>query len=137
MSFSTYLEKGVLDHIFMQAALSQPTNVYVALCTAAPADNDTGSTIVEPSGNAYARVSTAAADWTVATDASNNTTAENANVITFPTATGSWGTVTHVAICDAATGGNVLAYGTLTTPKAIATDDTASFAAGSLVITLE
>lgn len=136
MSFSVYLEDAVLQHVFMQTAMAQPANVFVALCTAQPSDDATGSTIVEPTGGAYARVSTAGTDWVVGTTALV-TSAQNGVVITFPTATGSWGTVTHVAICDAATGGNLLAYGTLSTPKQISVDDTASFAANSLVITLE
>ena len=51
----------------------------------------------------YARVSTAGADWNTATDA-DPSVVTNANAIEFPTASGSWGTVTHFALYDAATG---------------------------------
>lgn len=36
--------------------------------------------------------------------------------IVFPEATGSWGTITHFAIYDAKTGGNMIAFGTLASP---------------------
>lgn len=134
MSFSVYLEAAVLNHIFKNAALTQPTNIYVALLTAAPADDDTGSTIVEPVGNGYARV--VHNTWDVATVATV-TTAKNNGVITFPTGTGLWGTITHVALCDAITGGNVLVYGAVGVSKQITVDDTPSFPNNAITITLE
>lgn len=134
MSFSVYLESALLNHVFKGAAFTQPTNLYVALMTAAPADDDTGTTIVEPVGNAYARV--LFNTWTIATVATV-TTSKNNGAIVFPTATGSWGTLTHFGILDALTLGNLLAYGTLTTAKAVTTDDTPSFASNALVVTLE
>jgi len=134
MSFSVYLEAALLNHTFKNAAFTQPTNLYVALMTAAPADDATGSTITEPSGNGYARVNHNV--WAVAT-VGTDTSAKNTGAITFPTATGLWGTISHFAICDAATVGNMLAYGTLTTAKQVTTDDTPSFASEAIVITLE
>ncbi len=134
MSFSVYLEQKVLEHAFKVAAFTVPTNLYLALLTSAPADDDTGSTIVEPSGNAYARVNHDV--WAVATVATV-TSCKNTGAITFPTATGLWGTISHFAICDALTAGNVLAYGALTTAKSVTTDDTPSFASNAIVITLE
>jgi hypothetical protein len=90
-------------------------------------------TVREPSGNAYARVSTTGADWNTASGGA----LDNANDITFPEATGSWGTITHFALFDAATGGNMLAYGALSTPKIIGSGDTAKFAAGDLDVSLD
>jgi hypothetical protein len=131
-SFSDWLEDELLDHVFMTswAAL---TNLYVGLSTADPLDDASG--LAEPSGNGYARVSTAASDWNAATGSPS--TVDNANAITFPEATGSWGTVTHFAIFDAATLGNMLMHGSLTASKTIGSGDTASFAAGDLDVTLD
>jgi len=130
-SFSDYLENKILDHIFMKTAFSQPTNIYVALSTADPGED--GSGISEPSGNGYARVQTSGDDW----NAAANGHIDNANDITFPEATGDWGTITHFALFDAATDGNMLAYGSLSQSKTIGSGDTAKFKAGDLDVTLD
>jgi len=57
-------------------------------------------------------------------------------VITFPTASGSWGTITHFALFDALTTGNMLMSGALTASQAITTNQIARFAIGALDITL-
>ncbi len=132
-SFGDYWEKKILDHIFNKAAYTAPT-IYVALSTADP--TDTGSGLAEPSGNGYARKQTAASDWNAATG-TNPTVTDNATALAFSEATGSWGTISHFALMDAPTGGNLLAYGSLTTPKAITAGDTAQFAAGDLDVQLD
>ena len=119
----------LLDHLFMGTALTQPTNLWVGLSTTTP--TATGGNVTEPSGNAYARVSTADADWAAAT-AANPSVVTNANAVTFPTATGSWGTVTHVTLHTASSGGAVVGFAALTASKAVTTDDTVEFAVGDL-----
>jgi hypothetical protein len=101
---------------------------YVGLYTAAPSDSGGGT---EVTGGSYARKSTAGADWNAASGGSTS----NANAITFVTATGNWGTVTHFGLFDAATSGNLLRWAALGTSKSINTGDTASFASGSLTLT--
>ena len=130
-SFSDYLENKILDHIFMKTAFSQPMNIYVALSTADPGED--GSGISEPSGNGYARVQTSGDDW----NAAANGHIDNANDITFPEATGDWGTITHFALFDAESDGNMLAYGSLSQSKTIGSGDTAKFKAGDLDISLD
>jgi hypothetical protein len=131
MSFSNYLEAKVLDHIVGKTSFTMPT-AYVGLSTANPDEDASGN--AEPSGNGYARVATDGDDWN-ATGVDGET--ENANAITFPTAEGAWGTITHFTIWDAATDGNMLAYGELDTPTAITTNQIPRFAAGAFVITLD
>ena len=127
-SFSDYAENAVLNHIVGKTAFTMPT-AYVALFTAAPSDSGGGT---EVTGNNYARKSTAAADWTTASGGAIS----NANAITFATPSGSWGTVTHFALFDASTAGNMLAWAPLTASQAIGTGNTVSFAVGDLDITL-
>jgi hypothetical protein len=126
---SDYLENELLDHIVGKTAYTMPT-VYVGLYTSAPSDAGGGT---EVSGGSYARKSTAGADWATASGGATS----NANAITFVTASGSWGTVTHFGLFDASTSGNLLAWGALGASKAIGSGDTASFAAGDLDITLD
>lgn len=126
-SKTDYLENKVLDHTTGKAAYTKPTT-YVGLFTAAPSDSGGGT---EVSGSNYSRVTTAAGDWNSAASGSTS----NANAITFPVPSGSWGTVTHFGLFDAATVGNLLWWGSLTNSKTIGSGDTASFAAGALVLT--
>lgn len=128
MSASDYLELALLNHLFNKTAYTAPTTFYVALCTAAPTDASTGSTIVEATYTGYARKSTVAADWTTAASGANN----NGNAITFAPCTAGTSTVTHFAICDASSAGNVLLWGALTASLAVSAGITPSFASGQL-----
>lgn len=130
MSFTDYLENEVLDHILNDGAYTAPTNVFVGLYTATPDDTGGGT---EVSGGSYARQSTAAADWNAAASGSK----DNANAITFPTATASWGTVTSFGLFDAVTAGNLMAYGDLTASKLIDNGDIYKFNAGNLTVSLD
>jgi len=128
--FSDYWENKILDHIFGKGSYTPPV-IYVALSTADPTDD--GSGFAEPSGNGYARVQTSASDWNAASGGS----LDNADDVNFEQATGNWGTITHFALFDAATGGNMLAYGSLSQPKTIGASDTAQFEAGDMDISLD
>lgn len=127
MSFSDTFETRVLTWVFTADAATRPTAWYLALFTTDPADDASG-TEVSTSGTAYARQS---ATFTVSGD-----TASNSAAIEFPTATASYGTVTHVGIFDASTAGNLIAHAALTTSKAIDTGDVFRVPAGDLDITL-
>ena len=61
----------------------------------------------------------------------------NAADITFPTATADWGTVTHIAIMDAATLGNMIMHSPLDASKTIAAGDTFKINATELVCTID
>jgi len=126
MSFTNFLETEILDHVFAGAAYTAPGTHYLGLFTAAPGEAGGGT---ELSGSAYVRKA-------VAFTTSGNTTSNNA-AIEFPTATGSWGTVTHVGVFDAASSGNLMAYATLSSSKAIATGDVFRVPSGDLDITLD
>lgn len=128
--FSDYWENKILDHIFGKGSYTPPT-IYVGLSTADPTDS--GSGLAEPSGNGYARVQTSASDW----NAASNGSLDNAGNITFTQATGHWGTITHFALFDAASAGNMLAFGALSQSKSINESETTRFEAGDLQISLD
>lgn len=138
-AFSDYLENKLIDFLLRGQAFAAPATTYVALLTAAPSDAGGGA---EVSGGAYARVAvtsslanwagTQAAASTVASSGSSGTTSNNAT-ITFPAPTANWGVVTHFAVYDATSGGNLLFWAPLTTSKTINNGDAApSFAAAAL-----
>lgn len=85
-------------------ALATPGHTWVALFTAVGIDAGTGFT--EASGGSYARVDTNTL-WNAAAASAPSSTS-NSGAITFPTSTGSWGTVIAFGIYDAATAGNLL-----------------------------
>ena len=128
MSFSNHLETEILDHVFGGNAYTAPSTLYLALHTANP-DEDGSGTEVSTSGTAYARE-------TVTFTVSGNEATTSA-AVEYSTATASFGTVTHVAVWDASTGGNMLAYAALTSSKAIDTGDVFRVPAGDLDITLD
>ena len=126
MAFTDYLENKLVAHTFSNTAFTSPSSVFVALYTVAPTDSTTGT---EGSGGGYARQS---ASFTTTGNA-----ATNASAIEYPTATGNYGTVVAVAILDASSSGNMLAYATLSASKTISTGDVFRIPAGDLDITLD
>lgn len=143
-SMSNYLENKLVDFLFRGVSYTPPTTLYIALCTAAPTDASTGSTLTEVSGGNYSRQAFAsnATNWfttngdNVATSSGTNGTTGNSVAILWASVTWS-ATVTDVAICDALTGGNVLFYSTLASSKTIAPTDSLSFAINSLTIQID
>jgi len=97
--------------------------VYLGLSTADPTDDASG--LAEPSGNGYARQS-------IAFNAAASRKVENTALVTFPQASGSWGTITHWALFDAVSAGNMLAHGSLVTSKSVVSGNTPSVAANEV-----
>ena len=128
MSFSNTFETHVLNYVFTATSVTRPTSWYLALFTSNPAEDASG-TEVSTSGTAYARQS---ASFTV-----SGNTASNSAAIEFPTATASYGTVSHVGVFTASSGGDLIAYAALSTSKAIDTGDVFRVPSGDLDITLD
>lgn len=128
-SLSNYGEGALLDHLFGLAAMTQPT-LYIAVSTADPTEAGTGT--AEPIGNGYARITTAPTDWS-----RTGNIVDNVTELSFPEATGTWGTLTHIAIYDALTAGNMIAYAVLGTSKAIGANETLRFPAGNITFTMD
>lgn len=129
-SFSDYTENLALNFLFTTNTATRPTVWYVGLFTAAPSDTGGGT---EVSGSAYARKVTG----TITVSGTSPTTATNSAAIEFAAASGgNWGAVTHAAIFDALTTGNMLAWAPLTTSRTINDGDVFRIPASSLTITL-
>lgn len=129
-------EQAVLNGIFQDPSYAGFVTVWVGLSSTTP--TEAGGNVTEPTTGAYARVSTTAATWGAATGTAP-ATKSNTSTITFPTATADWVAgvnLTHFTMHDAATVGNVIAFGALGTAKPVLNGDTASFAASALVMKL-
>jgi hypothetical protein len=111
------------------------TTYYLALINGAdPSGYITGAELDEVSGGSYARQALA-----------NNTSVwheqdfgrmANTGVLSFPTASADWGRIRSWALCDAATGGNILFYGQFKASKNVKDGDTFMIDNGALSIEL-
>ncbi|MBK8467680.1 MAG: hypothetical protein IPL32_17840 [Chloracidobacterium sp.] len=147
-ALSNYLENKLIDQIFRGQAYSFPGTLYFALFTATPSDTG-GGTEVSTTGTNYARKSVVASlanfaatsvPGGIAVSAGTDAVTSNNASIVFNAPTGgtNWGTITAVGVFDAATAGNLLVWGTLTTPKTVNNGDAApSFSTGAFVFTLD
>lgn len=122
---SDYTENLALTYLLTSGSATRPTAWYVGLHTADPTDAGTGT---EVSGGSYTRK---AVSFTVTND-----TASNSATVTFNAATANWGTIGYVGVWDAASGGNLLFHGAVTSAKTIETGDTFQISTGNLDITL-
>lgn len=122
---SDYMENASLKWALTTNSVTRPTTWYVSLHTSATTDAGGGT---EVTGGSYARQTAA---FTVTSD----TAATSANIL-FPTATADWGTVTHVAVWDAVSGGNMLFHGAASSSKLIQTGDAYLINAGNLTVTM-
>ncbi len=123
---SNFLENALINAVLRNTSYTSPTTCYVALYTSDPTDADTGT---EVSGGSYARTAV-----TFGTP-SNGVTSNSASV-TFPTATASWGTISHIALRDASTSGNMLFHTPLDESKTVGTGDIFTISSGNLTVTL-
>lgn len=127
---STYLANAVLDHIFLNTEYTPATNIYVALSQNNPIDD--GSGLNEPDDStSYIRI-----QHNSFVDAVDGTSV-NISTITYSRAAENWGTITHFALFDTLTSGNLLFYGTINTPPNIVQGNRASFGDGSLNINID
>ena len=127
MSFTNSFETDVLNWGLTTGSVTRPTAWYIGLFTSDPTDTGTAGT--EVTGGSYART---AATFTVTGD-----TASNSGAVEFPAATDNWGTVSHIGVFTASSGGTMLVHAVLTTAKAIATGDVFRITTGDLDITLD
>jgi hypothetical protein len=124
--YSTYLQNAIINATLRNTAYTSPATVYVALSTTTIT---AGGSITEVSGGSYARQAV------TLSAPSSGATANSANVV-FPTATGSWGTITDIGVFDASTGGNLLYFTPLTASKSIASGDIFQISTGNLTVSL-
>lgn len=122
--FSDYLENAILNTFFRNQAFTPAAGAYLALYTAAPTDAGGGT---EVSGNGYARKA-------VTFGAASGGAISNTAAVSFTAAGGNFGTISHVGIFNAATGGNLLAWKAIT-PILITDGDTITFPIGDIDVT--
>jgi hypothetical protein len=128
--FTNAAEAALLDAIF--STLGASGSLWLGLSTTTPAEDGTG--VTAPSGNNYSRVAFTTSNFAAASGGAPSTKANSA-ALSFPEATGSWGTVTHVTVHNHATAGAVQAFGSITS-QAVVSGNVVSFDVGDLVFRL-
>lgn len=126
MSLTNTFETTTLTWLFTGDAATRPTAWYIGLFTTDPGETGSGT---EVSGGSYAR--------TAVTMSVTGNLATNSAAVEFAAATASWGTITHIGVMDASTGGNMIVHAALDASKAIASGDVFRIPAGDLDITLD
>lgn len=129
-NFSDYLENELVNGTLRGTTYTAPSTVYLALFTNSSSliDLEAGTITNEVSGGSYARE-------VVTFDAPSNGATSNSGSISFENMPA--GTVSFVAVMDAATAGNVLYYGALDTARTLSAGDTFTISAGDLDIALD
>jgi len=134
MSAATnYLELKILDDLVGNTAYTPPATIYVALATDATTPDVEAGTFTECTGGAYTRQGITGTDWSAAASGSVSTSSN----IEWTTATNNWGTITHVVLMDAASGGNALIIQALASNKTVETGDTFVINSTNLQISLD
>lgn len=119
---SNFLENELFNHIFRNIAYTSPTTVYIAFYTSDPTDADTGTEVV---GGGYVRKA-------VTFTAPTNGAGDNSALLDWGTASANWGNLTHFAIRDALTAGNLLLHGPLAVQRNVKSGDTIKINANEL-----
>lgn len=137
MGFSDAWENMILKHRFNIQGYAT-SELWAGLSSSDPLDDSSG--VSEPaSGKGYTRVKTnvgSGTSWQISS--ATGVTVNNSAIITFPTATADWGTMTHLALFSGSTAGaSILCHGSLANSRSIQTGDTARFAVAQLNICLK
>lgn len=130
---SNYLEEKFLTGLLGGSNVTFSGKPYIALMKTAPSDSGGGT---EVTGTNYSRVQVGGngqGDFTVGSTG----TATNSSAFTFTDAGSDWGTVTHIALYDSATGGNLLLYATLNASANIQNGDIFKIPASGFTITMD
>ena len=128
MAITTYQANRLNNYLFGATSFTPNGTYYIGLSTTAI--NAAGTGVTEPTGGGYKRVAE-----TNFTDSTGGIV-QNKVQFEFPESTTAWGTITHVFISDGLTGGNILYYDALTTPRTVQTATILLFAINSMKIQL-
>ena len=149
---SNYIENELLDHVLGEGSRNYtPATLYLALFAdtgSGVAALESGTSSTSGTGNwGYYEIQTSGstnyARQAVNFNAASSGSATNNGAVPFPqaganydTAGGAGNVVTHIAIMDAASAGNVLFYGALSVSKTVTTGDTFQINDTALTVSL-
>lgn len=134
------MPSGVTDYGATQwaqvitGAISLPSSYWIALCDEEPGTDMDGTVLadLEPVGG-YGRVQylTGPTYWD-----NNGQYVTNLNTISFGIPTADWGMITHFALCDASSGGDLYAFGEFMNPQDVTTQTSFTIPQGGIILAL-
>lgn len=133
---SNYTEKNIIDAMLRGVAFPLPTKTFVSLHTANPGETG-GNEVTTAAWPQYVRVeaeqgAAIGTGWSAPADG----VSRNAKQLTYPSMNGTADvTVTHFAVYDAVTGGNMLVYAPLQTSRTLKQGDVCVFDINALTVT--
>lgn len=136
MAFTETASATVLKSFIGQGSSALLGSCYMGLSSTIPSSD--GSNFTEPSGGGYARtlvgISTQSATQVMSTP--ENGTTSNEEIIYFPEATSSWGTLSYFGLFASETGTEPLIYGALTSSVTVGANYVPLFRVGNFSLTL-
>lgn len=134
---SNYTETNVINALLRGVTFPLPTKTYVSLHTANPGETG-GNEVTTAAFPAYVRKEAEVggaigSGWAAPTDG----VTKNAKQLTYPGFDGASPlAITHWAVYDASTGGNLLFYAPLTTSRTLQSGDVFVFDINALTVTM-
>jgi hypothetical protein len=134
-SLSRTMEGNILDWLTGTAFPAVPAGLYLALFTATPTETGGGTEVA--GGINYARQ--AVTFGAKSNPDATSTRKSNNAAVTFGIPSGAWGTITHFALFDAVSGGNMLLYAPITASVVVGNgmNPPLTFAVGSIVLKMD
>jgi len=126
-AFSDYTEDQLVNLLLRGIPFTSPATIYVGLHLSSPTDANIG---IEVIGGSYSRQA-------ISFDPPSSGVTLNSSVVVFPTATASWGTVTHFGLYDSSGAGNLLMWGALSNPIVLDSGDSFTIPAGTLSVSMD
>jgi hypothetical protein len=127
-SFTDAYETSVLNHVFRNTALTSPTTIYAGLLSVAPTESSNGT---ELSGNGYARKAV------TFSAPSGGSIANSADVVFGPATPSAWSAAIAIGLYDASSGGNLIAYKTITSVTLAANEELKFPATTGITVSLD
>jgi len=118
-----YLDNSMINAALRATPYTSPIAVHLALFTTAPTVGGGGT---EVSGGSYARQ---LITWTAPVNGQSSNVAD----ALFPVASAAWGIIVAFGVYDASSGGNLLYFNTLSTPRNVQINDQVRFPMGQLI----
>ena len=131
---------SILNAFFGRTSqISLAPTCYIGLSTSTP--TAAGDNFTEPSeANGYSKVligNNSQSNTLLMDAASGGSISNTNNIIFFPEATASWGTITHFGIFTSKTSTTPIMWGALTTPITVPSGYIPIFRAGALTVSLQ
>jgi hypothetical protein len=130
---TNFLENKFLTGLLGGSNVTFSGKPFIALMKSSPSDTGGGT---EVTGTNYARVRVGDAGQGSFSVGSTGT-ATNTAAFTFDDAGSAWGTVTHIALFDSASGGNMLVFANLNASANIQSGDIFKIPASGFTITMD